>query len=64
MSAKSVSEASAKLLAAYQSLDTARAATHAARVKVNELQSREAAAVDAVADAERQLAAAIETEAV
>lgn len=57
-----IPEIQAELLAAYQSHDDARAATHAARVKVNEFQARETAAADAVAEAEKQLAAALETE--
>jgi hypothetical protein len=59
---RKIPELQAELMAAYQAFDDARAATHAARVKANELQARETAAADAVADAENQLAAALETE--
>ena len=61
MSAQTFLDAQAELLAAYQNHDAARAATHAARVKVSEAQAKETAAADAVVMAEKALASALES---
>ena len=61
MSARTVFDLQADLLAAYQAHTDARTATHAARVKVSEAQKKESAAADAVAVAEKALSAALES---
>jgi hypothetical protein len=60
--ARTISELQADLLAAYQTHEDARAATHAARVKVSDAQSKESAAADAVVAAEKALASAVDSE--
>ena len=58
MKTVSISQLHAKHLEAYEAHEKARVATHAARVKVAELQAKESAAADALANAEKALAAA------